>query len=88
MEKEEYALKLSAISNVSYGFIIQITRISVFSSKDLYDFYCMTMRFPTIEEMDTAFSVGAGYLYTMIKSSLKTKKSESCAKRKGRSGAS
>lgn len=73
MEKEEYALKLSAISNVSYEFIIQISRITVFSSKDLYDFYCMAMRFPTIEEMDVASSVGARNLYTSIKFSLRNK---------------
>lgn len=39
MEEEKYALKLSVISNVSYEFIVQITRITVFSSKDLYDFF-------------------------------------------------
>lgn len=71
MEKEEYALKLSVISNVSYEFIIQLTRITSFSSTDLYDFYCMAMRFPTIEEMNTAFNIGVGPLYTMIKLSLK-----------------
>lgn len=71
MEKEEYALKLSVISNVSYDLIIQITRITVFSSRDLYDFYCMAMRFPTIEEMNTALNIGVGNLYTMIKFSLK-----------------
>lgn len=70
MEKEKYALKLSVISNVSYEFITQITRITIFSSKDLYDFYCMATRFPTIEEMNTALNIGVENLYTMIKLSL------------------
>lgn len=74
MEKEKYALKLSVISNVSYEFIIQIARITVFSSKDLYDFYCMAIRFPTIEEMNTALNIGVGNLYTMIKLSFKKDK--------------
>lgn len=70
MEKEKYALKLSVISNVSYELITQITRITIFSSKDLYDFYCMATRFPTIEEMNTALNIGVENLYTMIKLSL------------------
>lgn len=70
MEKEKYALKLFVISNVSYEFITQITRITIFSSKDLYDFYCMATRFPTIEEMNTALNIGVENLYTMIKLSL------------------
>lgn len=67
MNGNEYALKLSTLSNVCYDFIIQLTGVTVFSSKDLYDFYCMTGRFPTIEEMDAAFRIGDRDLYIMTK---------------------
>lgn len=67
MNRDEYALKLSTLSNVCYDFIIQLTGVTVFSSKDLYDFYCMTGRFPTIEEMDVAFRIGDRDLYIMTK---------------------
>lgn len=67
MSKDKYVLKLTTLSNVSYDLIIQLTRITIFSSKDLYDFYCMTARFPTIEEINIASKMGFRALYDMIK---------------------
>lgn len=62
----EYTSRLSMLSNVSYDFIMELTKSTVFSSEDLYHFYCMAARFPTIEEMNIAFKIGFRDLYNMI----------------------
>lgn len=67
MNEDEYALKLSILTNVSCDFIFKITTITVFSSKDLYDFYGMMGRFPTINEMYAAFELGPNNFYTAMK---------------------
>lgn len=62
----EYTSRLSMLSTVSYDFIIELTKSTVFTSEDLYHFYCMAARFPTIEEMNIAFKIGFRNLYNMM----------------------
>lgn len=63
---DEYTLKLSKLLNISIKSIINYKRTTVFTSKDLYDFYCLTNRIPTSEEISAASRIGAKLLLFII----------------------
>lgn len=73
MSPNENAIKLSKISSIPYDLIIEITKITALTSKNLLDFYLMNARFPTVEEMNIASKIGFSALYEITKSTYKRK---------------
>ncbi len=64
---DEYLYKLSSILDIKTSDIEIVTDTSVLSSKDLYDFYLMTGRFPTKNEIETANKFGVENLFLLYK---------------------
>lgn len=64
---DEYLYKLSSILDIKTFDIEIVTYTSVLSSKDLYDFYLMTGRLPTKNEIETANKFGVENLFLLYK---------------------
>lgn len=68
---DKSAHKLSVLSNVDYSMIINICKFTPLTSTNLLDFYLLTARFPTIQELDYACRYGPSLLIalTMVRRS-------------------